>query len=68
MPSSREEEEFEVTEVKVATDKALLVVLDTGDEVWMPLSQLLEGSEVEEVGDTGKIVIPRWLAEEKELI
>ena len=37
-------------------------------DVWIPLSQLQGGDEPEE--DGGKIVltIPRWLAEEKELV
>ena len=52
------------------SDKALLVEVD-GSETWVPKSQLKgkgDGvlTEESEQGDTGKLVLPRWLAEEKE--
>ena len=53
--------------IQVETEKAVLVVVGTG-EVWIPLSQLQEGSDEPEEGD-GKLVlvIPRWLADEKSI-
>lgn len=55
------------TVVKV-TEKALLVEVD-GDEAWVPKSQIQKGSEItedSEIGTEGVLVLPRWLAEEKE--
>lgn len=60
---------FEVTEVKVETDKALLCVFEDGREEWIPKSQIRRpDSEVNEKGDVGEIAIPVWLAEEKNLL
>ncbi len=56
-----------VTVVK-STDKALLVEVD-GSEAWVPKSQLQQGgtiTEESEPGAEGTLVVPRWLAEEKE--
>jgi hypothetical protein len=61
-------EYLSVEYVKVETDKALLCVFETGDEEWIPKSQIGEGSEVKRKGDVGEIEIPRWLAEEKDLL
>jgi hypothetical protein len=58
--------EVEVTEVIAETDKAILCVID-GEQVWIPTSQIDANSEVWKYGDDGALVIPRWLAEEKEL-
>lgn len=55
-----------VEEVKVSTDKAAMCLID-GDEVWLPWSQIHGDSEIEGPGDSGNVIIPRWLAEEKEL-
>jgi hypothetical protein len=63
-----ETEYFTVEEVKVETQDSLLCLLDTGDEVWIPKSQLKDDSEVSSKGDTGEIAIPRWLAEDRDLI
>ncbi len=49
-----------------STDKAGLYQTESGDEFWIPWSQLREDS-VDRDGDTGDIRIPLWLAEEKEL-
>lgn len=38
-----------------------------GGEDWFPRSQILGESEVQEEGDEGTLVIPRWLAREREL-
>lgn len=31
-------------------------------EFWMPKSQIRYGTTVEKIGDTGTLVLPRWLA------
>lgn len=54
-------------EVLRETDAALLVLGPEGDEVWVPRSQIDDSSEVSEPGDSGVLVIPRWLAEAKGL-
>jgi hypothetical protein len=59
---------FEVTEVKVETDRALLVVFENGAEEWIPKSQIRDDSQVNEKGDAGELAIPVWLAEEKNLL
>jgi hypothetical protein len=49
----------------VATSGAALLVSIDGHVVWIPYSQIQNGSDVEEgssVGDVGDIIIPRWLA------
>lgn len=55
-----------VEEVKQASAKAILIVTEEA-EAWIPLSQIRDESEVWEKGDSGSLVIPRWLAEEKDL-
>src|SRR5690606_13382188 len=64
-------EQYELVEVdccacSTATPKALLVVCD-GKEVWIPASQVDDASEVYQPGTDGTLVIPRWIAEMKEL-
>ncbi len=64
---SRDNEvQIEDAECVRETDKALLVQVD-GLEVWIPKSQLRDGTELKERGDVGLLVIPEWLAEEKGL-
>lgn len=48
------------------TDNAALCSID-GEEVWLPWSQIDEGSEIASNGDSGEVYIPRWLAEKKNL-
>lgn len=47
-----------------STDKAGCYRDEDGDEYWFPWSQVMEGS-VDRDGDTGDLLIPRWLADEK---
>lgn len=50
------------------TDAALLVEDENGEEVWIPLSQIHDDSEIwdeSKVGEQGKLVIPEWLATKK---
>ena len=52
------------------TDKALLCEIDD-QQVWIPISQLHEDSTLNgesDEGELGDIVIPEWLAEEKDLL
>ena len=38
-----------------------------GEDVWIPTSQVHDDSEVYKPGTAGVLVIPRWVAEMKEL-
>ena len=59
--------EFDDISVIRETDAALLVVSE-GEQMWVPKSQLLDGTEIDTVHDVGRMVIPHWLAEKKELV
>jgi hypothetical protein len=66
-----ETERYKMVEVddcvcSIATAKAILVVCE-GEEAWIPSSQVHEDSEVYKPGTDGTLVIPRWVAEMKEL-
>ena len=55
-------------EVKVKTSDALLVEDDSGDEVWIPLSQIMNDSDItedSEPGDTGELVVSTWIAKDR---
>ena len=70
---------IEVTEVLKDTGKALLVRVDVDDPVyemsgegnledgllWVPQSQIHDDSEVWQEGDSGTLVVTRWIAEQK---
>ena len=61
---------FEGVEVLRATELALHFELE-GEKVWIPKSQILDGSNFgddSEEGDSGELIIPEWLAIEKELV
>lgn len=49
------------------TEKALLVEIE-GEEVWIPKKMIDDDSEVYKIGTEGTLVIPLWLAEEKDLV
>lgn len=62
---------FERVQVKHATDKAMLCVID-GDEHWVPHSQVHDDSDVyyedgKVIGDGGKLVVKPWWAEKNGL-
>lgn len=40
---------------------------EDGDTFLVPLSQLKDGTDVREEGDSGTIAIPRWLAEDRQV-
>ena len=57
----------ETVEVVAVSVKAALCRYEDV-EAWVPFSQVLDDSEIYagcKVGDTGTIVIPEWLAQEK---
>lgn len=64
MPVKRRSDKVDLRfiEERVETPKAYLLVMSTGEEVWLPKSQI----EVD--WDKGVVRVPRWLAEEKELL
>ena len=54
--------------VKAETYLAILCLFESGDELWIPKSQIHDDSEVYAKDHSGELVIPEWLAEEKGLI
>lgn len=59
--------ELIVTSVEKETPKALCVILETGQEIWMPKSQIERGSAVKSDGDKGVMLVSEWIAKEKGL-
>lgn len=68
-------EYFGCTVVK-ATEKAINVKSDNGDFVerdngyrskfcWVPIRLLDDSCELREEGDTGPLIVPKWLAEDR---
>lgn len=60
--------EFDNCVARKESDDGLLVELDTGEEVWLPKSQIHANSEVYEMGTDGVLIIPEWLAIVKEMV
>lgn len=50
------------------TEMALLVSFDDGEEAWIPRSVLDDENELESRGDSGVLIVPRWLAEKLERV
>lgn len=48
------------------TEKALLVRLKDGEEVWVPKAVIHDDSEVYEKGGEGTLIVQRWWAEREE--
>jgi len=61
-----EEVRLDDVELVHETEKAILVRYE-GEDYWIPKSQVLDFG-VMEPGQTGYLVIPEWLAEDKEMI
>lgn len=59
--------EIYVDNVITETEEAILCDMD-GNQIWIPKSQIHKSSEVRHEGDTGWLVLPEWLAIEKELV
>jgi hypothetical protein len=58
--------EIEVEEIKAATDKALLCVID-GEETWLPRSQVDGGENFENGEKNVSMYITQFIAREKGL-
>lgn len=59
---------FDDCEVVHDSGKALLVIipdLDKGEPVWVPQSQITEDSEIWKLGQSGKLVVTEWIAQQK---
>ena len=50
---------------KYETEKGILVKAPSFGEQWLPKRQIFSKSEIQKSGDTGTLIIPRWLAEKK---
>ena len=60
---------FEGAECIRETEKGILVRLpDHDEEVWLAKSQLHDDSDVYSHGDTGNLIVSRWMAEQKDLL
>ena len=70
--SAMSDAQFEVdVTVKVVSAKAFLLESEDGVEFWCPTSQMDESGDVNvksKKGDCGIVIIPEWLAIEKELM
>jgi len=65
-----DEVSFDDAQATGETEAALCVELSTRKgpiEVWFPKSQISDDSEVYALGHKGKLVVTRWIAEQKEL-
>lgn len=61
---------FDDAQATGETEAALCVELSTRKgplEVWFPKSQITDDSEVYALGHRGKLVVTRWIAEQKDL-
>lgn len=59
-----------VQRLKAKTEKAILVEVD-GEDIWFPLSQVHDDSELHgesEVGEDGDLVVTEWIAKQKNLL
>lgn len=51
-----------------ASGKAILVrFVDSGEEKWIPVSQICDDSEVYKAGDEGVLVVTDWFADKEKL-
>lgn len=53
---------------KVETEKALLCVLETGHELWVPKSLIASDSQVTKRGDQGELSAPLWFFEKEGIL
>jgi hypothetical protein len=49
------------------SEKAIQIRISNGSQYWIPQSQIHVDSEVWKKDQTGKLVIPAWLAKEKRI-
>ena len=53
-------------EVEVLRETEMAILVDhEGEEAWVPKSQVHDDSEAYKKGQSGKIVLPLWLAEKE---
>ena len=52
--------------VEKETDKALLVLTENGEKVWIPKSQVSDDSAVYAEGHEGTLLVSKWIVEQKE--
>ena len=64
---SREDNKWVEGTVKHATEAAVLIEVEEGNEVWIPRTLISYGPEEFSKGDEIEIEIPFWLAEERGL-
>lgn len=50
-----------------ASQLAILVETEDGQQAWIPQSQIDDDSSVWQAGDVGDLVVSRWIAEQKGL-
>jgi hypothetical protein len=63
---SGSKEPYEVDDVRIRSETQAALLVAVGKRlIWVPKSQVLEGSEVWAEGDEGTLVIPEWLAIER---
>jgi hypothetical protein len=49
------------------TSLAVFVRLETGDERWIPKKVISDDSEVQQLGDSGDVVVAQWWAKREGL-
>lgn len=59
---------LEVVEVKAKTEKAMLVELEDGEEIWIPLSQIADSDDYDKGDENCTISVTEWIAEQKDLL
>ncbi len=57
---------FEDVTCVAQSERAIRVQIDD-KEHWIPISQIDEESDVKVEGDEGRLVVTKWIAEQKEL-
>lgn len=65
------ESTFSIEGVTVIRTSPKAILVKGGEfrkDTWLPKSQLKDGTDIDEVGDEGTVVIPEWLAEAKGLL
>lgn len=66
-PQRDEPVEFEDVVVVGENRVCWHMIFESDVDTWIPKSQLLEGSDELEVGGSGTVIVPRWLAEDRGL-
>lgn len=62
-------EPVEIDDVRVIRELERSIIVDyEGEELVIPKSQISSESEVQGEGDEGTLVIPKWLAEDRDML